>query len=140
MVKGPMALAPGDNCYNKLLNFGCMAAGRGWKMKIEDLKFNEQGLIPAIVQEAETGEVMMMAWMNAESIRLTLDTGYTHFWSRSRQEMWKKGATSGSVQQVRELLYDCDADVLLVKAIQHGSGACHTGERTCFFRRLQGDA
>ena len=101
------------------------------------IKFDSKGLVPAIVQEANTGEVMMMAWMNAESIEMTLDTGYTHFWSRSRQKYWKKGETSGSLQEVKGLLYDCDGDTLLVKVIQHGSGACHTGERTCFFRELK---
>ena len=106
-------------------------------MDLSMIKFNSKGLVPAIVQEANTGEVMMMAWMNAESIEMTLDTGYTHFWSRSRQKYWKKGETSGSLQEVKGLLYDCDGDTLLVKVIQHGSGACHTGERTCFFRELK---
>jgi len=105
-------------------------------MEPSGLKYDDKGLIPAIVQEAETGEVMMLAYMNADSLRLTLDTGYTHFWSRSRQEFWKKGATSGELQEVREVFYDCDADTLLIKVIQHGGGACHTGERTCFFRKM----
>lgn len=109
-------------------------------MKISELKFDSNGLIPAIVQEATTGEVMMMAWMNDKSIAMTLETGYTHFWSRSRQKYWKKGETSGSVQEVREVLYDCDNDCLLVKVIQHGPGACHTGERTCFYRALTKDS
>ncbi len=104
---------------------------------LKDIKFDSKGLVPAIVQEADTGEVLMLAYMNAESIRMTLESGYTHFWSRSRQEYWKKGATSGSLQEVRELLYDCDGDTLLVRVKQLGSGACHTGERTCFFRSLK---
>ncbi len=104
---------------------------------MEDIKFDAKGLVPTIVQEADTGEVLMLAYMNAESIRMTLESGYTHFWSRSRQEFWKKGATSGSLQEVRELLYDCDGDTLLVRVKQLGSGACHTGERTCFFRSLK---
>lgn len=104
---------------------------------LEDIKFDSKGLVPAIVQEADTGEVLMLAYMNAESIKMTLESGYTHFWSRSRQEYWKKGATSGSLQEVRELLYDCDGDTLLVRVKQQGSGACHTGERTCFFRKLE---
>ena len=104
---------------------------------MEDIKFDSKGLVPAIVQEADTGEVLMLAYMNAESIRMTLESGYTHFWSRSRQQFWKKGATSGSLQEVRELLYDCDGDTLLVRVKQLGSGACHTGERTCFFRKLE---
>jgi phosphoribosyl-AMP cyclohydrolase len=106
-------------------------------MKISELKFDANGLIPAIVQEARTGEVMMMAWMDKKAVALTLSTGYTHFWSRSRQKYWKKGETSGALQEVREVLYDCDQDVLLVQIIQHGKGACHTGERTCFFRKLE---
>lgn len=106
-------------------------------MRIDELKFDAQGLIPAIVQEAGTGEVLMLAYMNRDSIRMTLEDGYTHFWSRSRQKFWKKGETSGCVQEVTELFYDCDADTLLVKVRQHGAGACHTGQRTCFFRKLQ---
>ena len=105
-------------------------------MKVEDLKYDERGLIPAVVQEATTGEVLMVAWMNEKSLRMTLDTGYAHFWSRSREKYWKKGETSGCLQEVKEVLYDCDADTLLVRAVQHGKGACHTGERTCFFRKL----
>jgi len=105
-------------------------------MGIPELKFDDKGLIPAVVQEADTGEVMMVAYMDKRAVELTLETGYTHFWSRSRQKYWKKGETSGSVQEVREVLYDCDADTLLVKVKQHGKGACHTGERTCFYRRL----
>ncbi len=104
---------------------------------LDDIKFDSNGLVPTIVQEADTKEVLMLAYMNAESIRMTLESGYTHFWSRSRQEYWKKGETSGSLQEVRELLYDCDGDTLLVRVKQHGSGACHTGERTCFFRKLE---
>lgn len=104
---------------------------------MDDIKFDSKGLVPTIVQEADSGEVLMLAYMNAESIRMTLESGYTHFWSRSRQEYWKKGATSGSLQEVKELLYDCDGDTLLVRVKQLGSGACHTGERTCFFRSLK---
>jgi len=106
---------------------------------IPELKYNDQGLIPTIVQEAETGEVLMLAYMNKESIEKTLEIGKTCFWSRSRQEFWVKGLTSGNVQIVKELLYDCDADTLLVKVEQVGKGACHTGERTCFFRRIETD-
>lgn len=105
-------------------------------MNLDELKYDDKGLIPTVVQEAETGEVLMVAWMNKESIKMTLDSGYTHFWSRSRQKFWKKGETSGSLQEVKDLFYDCDADTLLVKVKQHGSGACHTGERTCFYRKL----
>ncbi|HEB01804.1 MAG TPA: phosphoribosyl-AMP cyclohydrolase [Nitrospirae bacterium] len=104
---------------------------------LKDIKFDSKGLVPAIVQEADTGEVLMLAYMNAESIRMTLESGYAHYWSRSRQKYWKKGETSGCLQELRELLYDCDGDTLLVRVKQHGRGACHTGERTCFFRKLE---
>ena len=103
---------------------------------IEDLTFDERGLIPAVVQDAENGDVLMMAWMNRDSIARTIAEGRTVFWSRSRQELWRKGDTSGHVQHVQELRADCDADVLLVRVHQEGA-ACHTGERTCFFRTLE---
>ncbi len=104
-------------------------------MDIAELTFDSRGLIPCIVQDADTKDVLMMAWMNQESIERTLETGETVFWSRSRQELWHKGATSGNTQQLVELRYDCDADTLL--ALVHPAGpACHTGERTCFFRTL----
>jgi phosphoribosyl-AMP cyclohydrolase len=105
-------------------------------MGLDQLKYNDKGLIPAVVQEAGTGEVLMVAWMNRQSLEMTLRDGYTHFWSRSRQKYWKKGETSGNVQEVKEVLYDCDADTLLVRVRQHGKGACHTGNRTCFYSRL----
>ncbi|NWF99206.1 MAG: phosphoribosyl-AMP cyclohydrolase [Nitrospirae bacterium] len=104
---------------------------------LPELKYDEKGLIPAIIQDVKTGEVLMMAYMNEKSLQMTVETGYTHFWSRSRQKYWKKGETSGHVQEVKEILYDCDADTLLVKVIQHGSGACHTGNRTCFYRNIK---
>jgi phosphoribosyl-AMP cyclohydrolase len=106
-------------------------------VKVDDLRFDDRGLIPAIVQEAETGDVLMMAWMNLESVERTLDEGRTVFWSRSRQELWRKGETSGNVQHLEEVRVDCDADVLLVRVHQVGV-ACHTGERTCFYRELSG--
>jgi len=96
--------------------------------------YNADGLVPAIVQEEGTGEVLMMAWMNEESLAKTLETGLTWFWSRSRQEYWCKGETSGDRQYVRRAAYDCDGDTLLFVVEQEGKGACHTGERTCFFR------
>ena len=103
-------------------------------MKIpENLKFDEKGLIPAVVQDWRSNEVLMVAYMNAESVRKTVDTGLTWFWSRSRQKFWQKGETSGHVQRVKDILYDCDQDTLLVKVEQTGP-ACHTGERSCFFR------
>jgi len=100
-----------------------------------ELKYDEKGLIPAVVQQHDTGEVLMVAWMNEIAVAKTLETGKTWFWSRSRQQYWMKGETSGNTQDVREVLYDCDADTLLVKVDQKGV-ACHTGERSCFYREL----
>ena len=103
---------------------------------IPKLKWNAQGLIPAIVQDEATDLVLMVAWMNAEALRLTVQTGETHFWSRSRQELWHKGATSGNTQTVTGLWVDCDEDVLLVK-VRPAGPACHTGAVSCFFRKLE---
>ena len=100
------------------------------------LKFDSNGLITAVVQDETTGEVLMVAWMNAEALRLTREKGTVHFWSRSRQELWLKGATSGNVMYVHEIQLDCDADTLLLRVSPSGP-ACHTGERTCFFRTLE---
>ena len=102
--------------------------------ELSRVAFNDEGLVPAIVQEAATGRVLMMAWMNDESLRRTLDTGRTWFWSRSRSEYWCKGETSGDRQYLREAYYDCDGDTLLLVVEQEGRGACHTGEFSCFFR------
>lgn len=102
--------------------------------ELDAVRFNSDGLVPAIAQEATTGEVLMMAWMNRESLEMTLAERRMVYWSRSRNELWRKGDTSGDHQVVREARYDCDADTLLFLVDQHGSGACHTGERTCFFR------
>jgi phosphoribosyl-AMP cyclohydrolase len=96
------------------------------------------GLVPAIAQDADTGEVLMMAYMNAEAWRKTLETGIATYWSRSRGELWVKGATSGHVQRVREIRVDCDDDTVLLRVEQVGGGACHTGHRTCFFRAVDG--
>lgn len=104
-------------------------------MELPELKYNEAGLIPCIVQDADTLEVLMMAWMSAESLALTQKTGETVFWSRSRQELWHKGATSGNTQKVVEVRYDCDADTLLA-LVRPAGPACHTGARSCFFRTL----
>lgn len=103
---------------------------------LPELKFNEKGLIPAIIQDAGNHDVLMMAYMDKASLEKTIATGLTHFWSRSRGKYWMKGETSGHVQEVKEILYDCDADTLLIKVVQHGAGACHTGNRTCFYRSL----
>jgi phosphoribosyl-AMP cyclohydrolase / phosphoribosyl-ATP pyrophosphohydrolase len=99
------------------------------------LRFNEQGLIPAIVQDVATGRVLMLAYMNREALERTLATGLVHYWSRSRAQLWQKGETSGHIQHLRDLRYDCDADTLLVIVEQEGA-ACHTGEPSCFFQRF----
>ena len=104
---------------------------------IPELKYDERGLIPTIVQDIKTGDVLMMAYMNRESLERTTQIGKTCFWSRSRQQFWVKGETSGNVQLVKEIFYDCDADTLLVKVEQVGKGACHTGKRTCFYRTIE---
>ncbi|MBI3241365.1 MAG: phosphoribosyl-AMP cyclohydrolase [Chloroflexi bacterium] len=100
-----------------------------------DLKFDERGLLTTVVQDAATNEVLMVAWMNAEALRLTRETGEAWFWSRSRNELWRKGATSGNIMRVREILVDCDTDTLLLKVDPTGP-ACHTGERSCFYRKI----
>jgi phosphoribosyl-AMP cyclohydrolase len=104
-------------------------------MKISEIKFDSSGLIPAIVQDAQTQQVLMMAYMNAESLGLTLEKNETYFWSRSRAELWHKGATSGNIQKVIEIKIDCDADTLLI-LVQPAGPACHTGEQSCFYRDM----
>lgn len=101
--------------------------------EIQDLKYDAAGLIPAVVQDAESGEVLMVAWMNEESLRRTLETGLCTYWSRSRQQLWVKGETSGHMQHVRRISVDCDKDTLLIQVEQVGA-ACHEGYRSCFFR------
>lgn len=103
---------------------------------MHNLKFDSQGLIPAVIQDALTKDVLMVAWMNAESLEKTLQTGQTWFWSRSRQELWHKGGTSGNTQTVVKIYTDCDGDTLLV-LVQPAGPACHTGETTCFFETLE---
>jgi len=107
-------------------------------MDIPELKYDQNGLIPAIIQDAESHEVLMMAFMNSASLQKTIETGHTHFWSRSRQKYWMKGETSGHVQEVKQILFDCDKDTILIKVIQKGHGACHTGHRSCFFTDISG--
>ena len=102
-------------------------------MRPEDVVYDDRGLAPAIVQDAATRDVLMLAWVDAEAVRRTLDSGTTWFWSRSREEYWNKGATSGNTQKVVELRYDCDKDALLM-LVDPAGPACHTGERTCFYR------
>ena len=103
---------------------------------IKELKLDSNGLIPAVVQDSSSNAVLMVAWMNMDALQLTLDTGETHFWSRSREELWHKGATSGNFMRVQEILVDCDADTLLVRVDPAGP-ACHTGSLTCFSRTLE---
>jgi phosphoribosyl-AMP cyclohydrolase len=108
-----------------------VTAGSG---ELPTIVWNDHGLVPAIVQDDTTGEVLMLAWMNAESLARSLAEGRTVFWSRSRQELWRKGDTSGDRQWIRSAHYDCDGDTLLFRVDQEGRGACHTGARSCFFR------
>jgi phosphoribosyl-AMP cyclohydrolase/phosphoribosyl-ATP pyrophosphohydrolase/phosphoribosyl-AMP cyclohydrolase len=108
--------------------------------EIARVRWNADGLATAIVQEQSTGQVLMLAWMNEESLRRTLEEGRTVFWSRSRSELWRKGDTSGDRQWVRAAYYDCDGDALLFVVEQEGRGACHTGEHSCFFRSFGADA
>ena len=108
--------------------------------ELDAVTFDNKGLVAAIVQDDANGDVLMFAWMNKESLRRTLETGRTWFWSRSRQEYWCKGETSGDRQFVRTAAYDCDMDCILLRVEQEGRGACHTGERSCFFRAFGGEA
>src|SRR6266498_130666 len=106
------------------------------KVAIQNLRFETNGLIPVIVQDADSNQVLMLAYMNLESLQLTLETNETHFWSRSRKVLWHKGASSGNIQKVVEVSVDCDADTLLIRV--HPAGpACHTGEQTCFYRLMK---
>ena len=106
-------------------------------LDIETIQFDEKGLVPVITQDAETGEVLMFAWMNNESLKITLETGIMTYWSRSRQRLWVKGEHSGNIQEVREAFVDCDADVLLFKVRMKGlDAACHKGYRSCFYRTI----
>ena len=103
---------------------------------MDAVKWDDKGLVAAIAQDVTTLEVLMLAWMNSDSLQLTLDTGDAHYWSRSRQALWKKGETSGHIQHVKELRLDCDGDAILMKVEQVGNIACHTGRRRCFFNLL----
>jgi phosphoribosyl-AMP cyclohydrolase len=106
------------------------------QLTLSEIQFDAHGLIPAIVQDAETNQVLMLAYMNRESLELTLEQGETYFWSRSRQELWHKGATSGNTQRVVDICIDCDVDTLLIRV--HPAGpACHTGNQTCFYREIR---
>ncbi|HAC30643.1 phosphoribosyl-AMP cyclohydrolase [Marinobacter sp. LM1] len=104
---------------------------------LDDIQWTEDGLVPAIAQDADNGDVLMMAWMNRESLRLTVEEGQAVYWSRSRGKLWRKGESSGHQQVLRDIRLDCDADVVLLKVEQKGGIACHTGRRSCFYRTLK---
>ena len=105
---------------------------------VDEIKYDAQGLVPVIAQDYKNNEVLMVAYMNRASLKTTLETGITHYWSRSRQKFWKKGESSGHIQEVKEVLVDCDQDALVIKVDQK-IAACHTGYRSCFYRKLDGD-
>ena len=106
-------------------------------MLLQEINWNEQGLIPAIAQDWQTGEVLMLAWMNSDALQLTINEGRAIYWSRSRHALWRKGEVSGHIQHLKELRIDCDADTVLMKVEQIGGIACHTGRRGCFYQRLE---
>jgi phosphoribosyl-AMP cyclohydrolase len=106
---------------------------------LDAVRWNEEGLVPAIAQAADTGAVLMLAWMNRQALALTLEEGIAVYWSRSRKALWRKGETSGHFQRVREIRLDCDGDAVLLKVTQEGGIACHTGRVSCFYRRLEGE-
>lgn len=106
---------------------------------LDELKWNDDGLVPAIAQDADSGKVLMVAWMNREALAQTVASGHAVYWSRSRQKLWHKGEESGHVQDVQDIRLDCDNDVVLLSVTQHGGIACHTGRHNCFFKQLQGD-
>jgi len=111
---------------------------KGETMKfLDEIKFDDRGLVPAIIQDYKNGEMLMLAYMNRESLQKTLSSGKTHFWSRSRKKLWLKGESSGHTQEVKDLFIDCDMDALLIK-VEQKVAACHTGYRSCFYRQLQG--
>ena len=107
---------------------------------LDEIKWDDNGLVPAIAQDYATGQILMMAWMNRESLQLTMQEGRAIYWSRSRGKLWRKGEESGNVQELKEMRLDCDADVILLSVIQHGGVACHTGRPHCFYKRMQDGA
>jgi phosphoribosyl-AMP cyclohydrolase len=107
------------------------------ELYLDAIQWNADGLVPAIAQDAASGRILMMAWMNREALRQTAEEGYAIYWSRSRRKLWRKGETSGHVQQVKEIQLDCDADAIVLQIEQAGGIACHTGRRSCFFRVLR---
>ena len=106
---------------------------------LDEIRFNADGLVPVVAQDAGTGRVLMLAWMNREALALTVEKNEAVYWSRSRQKLWHKGEESGHTQRVKEIRFDCDEDVILLKVEQKGGIACHTGRESCFYRRLEGD-
>lgn len=106
---------------------------------LDEIHFGSDGLIPAIAQDAVTGKILMMAWMNRESLKQTAEKGEAVYWSRSRQKLWHKGEESGHTQEVQGIYFDCDEDVILLQVVQNGGIACHTGRQSCFYRKLEGD-
>ena len=106
---------------------------------LDEIRFDENGLIPAIAQDASSGKILMMAWMNRESLQLTAEKQQAVYWSRSRAKLWHKGEESGHTQNIIDIRFDCDEDVILLKVEQNGGIACHTGRESCFYRQLQGD-
>lgn len=106
---------------------------------LDAVQWNEDGLVPAVAQDADSGKVLMVAWMNREALQATADSGKVVYWSRSRRRLWRKGEESGHEQRVRDIRLDCDGDVILVRVQQQGGIACHTGRESCFFQQLQGD-
>lgn len=107
---------------------------------INSIHFDAQGLVPAVAQDATSGEILMLAWMDKEAVSLSLKTGYAHYYSRSRKRIWKKGESSGHVQEIREFRIDCDEDAILMKVVQIGDAACHTGFRSCFHRKIENNS
>jgi phosphoribosyl-AMP cyclohydrolase len=107
---------------------------------LDDVRWDAQGLVPAIAQDAQTGRILMMAWMNRESLQLTAETGHAVYWSRSRQQLWHKGESSGNQQDIKEIRLDCDEDVIVLQVEQRGGIACHTGRASCFYRVLENGA
>ncbi len=116
-----------------------MSSGSKFTFPVEALKYDSQGLIPCIAQDHQTGEVLMLAYMNEESLHKTVETGCAVYWTRSRQKLWKKGEESGNVQVVKDIFFDCDNDTIVIKIDQIGGAACHTGHRSCFFKQLNSD-
>ena len=135
-----LMIGPNNKRGTMLKQMESFKAGEGlpWQEVVETLPFNQDGLLPAIAQQYDTKEVLMMAWMNRESLAETIETGRVCYWSRSRQKLWRKGESSGQVQLLKDMLFDCDGDTILLMVDQTGP-ACHSGRRSCFYNALRGD-